>query len=179
MLKVLTLALLPSVTLCFHKKRQSRDQKNNTTKTTTKTGRDGIWFAVLTFKDVDPGEKIRLLRTGLVLYDNRIYLKIFFNFKTVSTWTKNLLAHTCIRGHIKSGDGKLKLAQSYSPFKSHFVGALNNVLNFLQKMFSTTKIGRFLRRFSVVEFSAVDFLDFFQNKAFLWFDFRLMVLLIM
>ena len=62
-------------------------------------------------------------------------------------------------------------------------------------MFSTTKIERFLRRFSVVEFSAVDFLDFlktrhqklpflcsydfFQNKAFLWSDFHLMVLLIM
>lgn len=56
--------------------------------------------------------------------------------------------------------GNLKLAQNYSPFKSHFIGALNNALNFLQKTFSTTKIGRFLRRFSVVEFSAVDFVDF-------------------
>ena len=61
-------------------------------------------------------------------------------------------------------------------------------------MFSITKIGRFLRRFSVVDFSAVDFLDFlktvkihtknscvcmifFKSNAFLWFDFQLMVLL--
>ena len=45
-----------------------------------------IWGILIpqTFKDVDPGEKIRLLRTGLVLYDNGIYLKILFNFKAVS-----------------------------------------------------------------------------------------------
>ena len=89
MLKVLTLALLPSVTLCFlKKKRQSRDQKNNYNKDNNKNRRgwDLIWGILIpqTFKDVDPGEKIRLLKTGLVLYDNGIYLKILFNFKAVS-----------------------------------------------------------------------------------------------
>ena len=35
------------------------------------------------------------------------------------------------RGRIKSDGGKSKThAQSYSPFKSHFVGALNTVLSY-------------------------------------------------
>ena len=53
--------------------------------------------------------------------------------------------------------GNRKLAKSYSPFKSHFVGALNTVLSY-KKMFSMTKTGRFLRGFSVVDFSVVGFL---------------------
>ena len=42
----------------------------------------------------------------------------------------------------------------FSPFQSHFVGALNTVLSKKNKL-SMTKIGRFLRGFSVVDFSAV------------------------
>ena len=69
---------------------------------------------------------------------------------------------------------------------------------FPTKIFSMTKIERFLRGFSLVEFSVVGFLgllktfktqrqkvmflyksDFhWQSSAFLWFDFQLMVLLI-
>ena len=54
--------------------------------------------------------------------------------------------------------GNRKLALSYSPFKSHFVGALNTVLS-CKKILSVTKIGRFVRGFSVVDDSAVGFLD--------------------
>ena len=53
-------------------------------------------------------------------------------------------------------------------------------------MFSMTKIGRFLRRFSVVDFKdskpkiSVTFTSNFhwKSNAFLWFDFQLKVLLI-
>ena len=54
--------------------------------------------------------------------------------------------------------GNRKLALSYSPFKSHFVGALNTLLSY-KKILSVTKIGRFVRGFSVVDDSAVGFLD--------------------
>lgn len=58
---------------------------------------------------------------------------------------------------IKSDGGKLKTPQNYSPFESHFVV---KYYTFPLKTFSMTKVARFLRRFSVVGFSAVDFLDF-------------------
>ena len=84
--------------------------------------------------------------------------------------------------------GNRKLAWSFSPFKGHFVGALNTTLSY-KKMLSMTKMWRFLRAFSVVDFSAVGFLDFlktqrqkslflhksdfhWQSNAFLWFDFQ-------
>ena len=46
-----------------------------------------------------------------------------------------------------------------TPFESHFVV---KYYTFPLKMFSMTKVGGFLRRFSVVDFSAVDFLDFLK-----------------
>ena len=69
--------------------------------------------------------------------------------------------------------------------KGHFVGALNTSL-YYKKMLSMTKIWRFPRAFSVVDFSAVDFLDLlktqrqkslflhksdfhWRSNAFLWF----------
>ena len=58
--------------------------------------------------------------------------------------------------------GNRKLVLSYSPFKSHFVGALNTVLS-CQKILSVTKIGRFVRGFSVVDVSAVGFLDLLKT----------------
>ena len=86
MLKVLTLALLPSVTLSFHQKKAiKRPKEQLQQRQQQKPAGMGFVFWVLTFKDVDPGEKIRLLRTGLVLYDNGMYLKILFDFKAVST----------------------------------------------------------------------------------------------
>ena len=57
--------------------------------------------------------------------------------------------------------GNRKLVLSYSSFKSHFVDALNTILS--EKMFSLTKIGHFLRRFSEVDFSAVGFLDLLKT----------------
>ena len=50
--------------------------------------------------------------------------------------------------------GNRKLARKITVL---FVGALNTVLSY-KKMFSMTKTGRFLRGFSVVDFSVVGFL---------------------
>ena len=55
-----------------------------------------------------------------------------------------------------------KLAVSYSLFKSHFVGALNTLLSY-KKILSVTKIGRFVRGFSIVDVSAVGFLDLIKT----------------
>ena len=54
--------------------------------------------------------------------------------------------------------GNRKLPLSYSPLR-----AISLVPYFLQKMFSMTKIGRFLCGFSVADFSAVGFLDPFKT----------------
>ena len=52
----------------------------------------------------------------------------------------------------------------FSPFQSHFVGALNTVLSKKKKKkLSMTKIGRFLRGFSVVDFSAVGFVELLKT----------------
>ena len=56
--------------------------------------------------------------------------------------------------------GTYKLVQNYSPFENNFVV---KYYTFRLKMFSMTNVGRFLRRFSVVDFSAVDFLDFLKT----------------
>ena len=81
------------------------------------------------------------------------------NFLTVTTGGH--FACTCVHplndnsvGSSNLMAGNQKLAYRYSPFKSHFVGALNTVLSY-KKMFSMTKTGRFLRGFSLVDFSAV------------------------
>ena len=55
-----------------------------------------------------------------------------------------------------------KLAVSYSPFKSHFVGALNTLLSY-KKILSVRKIGRFVRGFSIVDVLAVGFLDLIKT----------------
>ena len=56
------------------------------------------------------------------------------------------------------------LVLSYSPLESHFVSALI-FFTFLQKIFCMTKIGRFLRRFSVVEFlQYIGFVDFLKTS---------------
>lgn len=56
-----------------------------------------------------------------------------------------------MRECIKSDGGKLKTRAKFSKYYT-----------FPLKMFSMTRVGRFLRRFSVVDFSAVDFLDFLK-----------------
>ena len=83
--------------------------------------------------------------------------------------------------------GNRELAWSYSPFQSNFVGALNTLLSY-KKCSPWQKIGRFLRGFSVVDFSTAGVLDFLktlkrlnannhcsfhcQSNAFRWFDFQ-------
>ena len=47
------------------------------------------------------------------------------------------------RGLIKSDGRKSKTLVKLQSFRSHFVGALNSALSY-KKMFSMTKIGRFL-----------------------------------
>ena len=107
-----------------------------------------------------------------------------------------LHAHACIRwtimrGRIKSDSGKsktrIKVPSSSKPFRLCF-----EYRTFLQKIFSMTKIWRFLRGCFTVDFSVVGFLgpiktfktqrqkvmflyksDFhWQSNAFLWFDFQ-------
>ena len=58
--------------------------------------------------------------------------------------------------------GNRELAWSYSPFQSNFVGALNTLLSY-KKCSPWQKIGRFLRGFSVVDFSTAGVLDFLKT----------------
>ena len=78
-----------------------------------------------------------------------------------------LRVHACIRWTTIAWAHQIWWRQIGNSRKvSVLLKAISSVLwipTFLQKMFSMTKIGRFLRGFSVVDFSAVGFLDLLKT----------------
>ena len=108
-------------------------------------------------------------------WSNQSYTSIasslYKHMRVYSTYLKNrrtfLRAHACIRWTTIAWAHQIWWRQIENSRKvSVLLKAISSVLwipTFLQKMFSMTKIGRFLRGFSVVDFSVVGFLDLLKT----------------